>query len=423
MNNLASKEALLITVLMQLTVIVVAGYLGRLGARRFGQTLAAGEILIGLLLGPSFFGWLFPDLFHSVFASGSESVMYSLSQIGLVLLLFQVGIEFDFGRLGTARLRAAMHRIALASLLAPFALGLAVGYLAAPVLCPGSDRLLSALFMATALSITALPILGRILIEFGINREPLGVVTIGAAAVNDVAGWLILAALSTLAVSRFDAGIFTLRVLGIALTGTLAWFVLRPQLKRLVSAWLPPATQLGGVAPLPDRLLSVLIATIFLGAMCTSQLGIFPIFGAFLIGTLLHDEPELRHAWDERVGHFVGIFFLPIFFTYTGLRCNIGGLNSLSLWLWCGGFLLVATVGKFGAAYLAARISGWSRPRSAAVGVLMNTRALMELIVLNVGLDLGVISRNVFTMLVIMAIVSTVITTPVLRRCLQRISA
>jgi Kef-type K+ transport system membrane component KefB len=345
--------------------------------------------------------------------------MYALSQLGLILLLFNVGMEFDFARLSTSRLRHATHVIAIASLVLPFGLGLIAGYLAAPSLCPGADRLFSALFVATALSITALPILGRILIEFGINREPLGVVAISAAAINDVAGWLMLAALSTLAISQFNGSLFLMRVAGIAVAGLVSWFVVRPLLKRLVAAWLEPRAHADAVPKVPDRLLTALIVVILLGAICSSRLGIFPIFGAFLMGTLLHDETALRHAWNERIGHFVGVFFVPIFFTYTGLRCNIGGLNEPTLWAWCAVFVGVATLGKFGAAYLAARFCGWSHPRATAVGILMNTRALMELIVLNVGLDLGMVSRNVFTMLVIMALISTLATSPVLRRCLQ----
>ena len=177
-------------------------------------------------------------------------------------------------------------------------------------------------------------------------------------------------------------------------------------------------TLLGGayMSVMPQTLLLILLL-----ALATHELGIFPIFGAFLAGTLLHDDAGLRQAWRDRVGHFVGIFLLPVFFTYTGLRTDIGSLSSASLWSWCLGFAALATLSKFGAAYVAARVSGWSAPASCAVGIMMNTRALMELIVLNIGLDLQVISRPLFTMLVIMAILSTVATSPILRLCLARL--
>jgi Kef-type K+ transport system membrane component KefB len=173
---------------------------------------------------------------------------------------------------------------------------------------------------------------------------------------------------------------------------------------------------------LSDSLLTVLLVTVFLTAICTNQLGIFSIFGAFLAGVLLHDETALVQAWKERVGRFVGVFFLPIFFTYTGLRTDISGLDTWALWGWCMLILALATLGKYGATYVAARCTGMNRHESSVLGAMMNTRGLMELIVLNVGLDLGVISRPVFTMLVVMAVVSTVITTPVLRYQLPHIA-
>src|SRR5690606_39255133 len=173
--------------------------------------------------------------------------------------------------------------------------------------------------------------------------------------------------------------------------------------------------------PLSNNLMGGLLVMIFLGAMTTYQLGIFAIFGGFVAGMLLHDEPALIEAWKERIGHFVTTFFLPIFFTYTGLRTDIGGLDSAELWFWCGVTILLATLGKYGGSYLAARLAGMNRVEAKILGVMMNTRALMELIVINVGYDLGVISQNVFTMLVLMAIFSTVITTPALRRWLPQL--
>jgi Kef-type K+ transport system membrane component KefB len=407
-------ELLLYFTLLQLAIIVLAGRLGSTLALRVGQTAAVGEIIVGILLGPSLFGVVAPDLFHYAFRSSSPEPMQMLSQLGLILLMFQIGLEFDFSHLREKRNRTAVTRVAALSLVLPFALGLVFGYLSAPILSPKSNLMGSALFVATAFSITALPILGRILIDFGMTRAPLGVIAISAAAINDVIGWMMLALVTALTVANFDAGTFGLKVglvLGFML---LCWYVVRPLLKGLVRRAKPRDGRLS------NNLLGILLVAVFLAAMATYLLGIFAIFGGFMLGVILHDEPELVAAWKERIGQFVLVFFLPIFFTYTGLRTNIGGLDSVPLWGWCALTLVLATIGKFGGAYAAARWSGLDHNEASVLGILMNTRALMELIIINVGLDLGVISQNMFTMLVIMAIVSTVVTTPGLNRWLPR---
>jgi Kef-type K+ transport system membrane component KefB len=416
MSHLAvhKTEALLFFTLLQLVIIVLAGRLGSTVAIRVGQAAAVGEIIVGILLGPSLFGLAAPDLFHYAFRSSSPEPMQMLSQLGLILLMFQIGLEFDFSHLTEQRNRTAVTRVAVLCLALPFVLGLGFGFWSAPVLSPQANPTGSALFVATAFSITALPILGRILIDFSMTRAPLGVIAISAAAINDVVGWLLLALVTALTAANFDAGSFSLKVglvLGFML---LCWWVIRPAMKWLVRRAHPQHGRLS------SNLLGMLLAAVFLAAMATYLLGIFAIFGGFMMGVILHDEHDLVIAWKERIGQFVLVFFLPIFFTYTGLRTNIGGLDSLALWGWCGLTLLLATVGKFGGAYLGARWSGLSHPEAKVLGILMNTRALMELIIINVGLDLGVISPNMFTMLVIMAIVSTVVTTPALHRWLPR---
>jgi Kef-type K+ transport system membrane component KefB len=190
--------------------------------------------------------------------------------------------------------------------------------------------------------------------------------------------------------------------------------VVRPLLKHIVRRSNPQQGMLS------SNLTALLLAMIFLSAMTTYRLGIFAIFGGFMIGVILFDEAELVRAWRERIGDFVYVFFLPIFFTYTGLRTSIGALDTLSAWGWCAFTVALATLGKLGAAYVAARLQGRAHAEAAALGFMMNTRALMELVVLNIGLDLGVISQQMFTMLVIMAIISTLVTTPALRHYLPR---
>ena len=408
-------EALLFFTLLQLTVIVLAARLGGEIAVRIGQSAAVGEIIVGILLGPSLFGLIAPGSFQYLFHSGAPEPMQMLSQIGLVLLMFQIGLEFDFSHLGERRNRKAMLWIAVASMLAPFALGYGIGQITAPILSPGAHPQASALFIATAFSITALPILGRIMMEFNMTRTPIGVIAISAAAINDVVGWLLLALITTLTLTGFDGPNFAFKVAMVGVFFAVSWLGVRPLMKRILQR----CDARSGV--LSNNLLGCVLAAIFLSAMTTYQLGIFAIFGGFTMGVLLHDESAFVNAWRSRIGPFVMVFFLPIFFTYTGLRTNIGSLDTPAAWGWCVLIVSLATLGKFGGAYIAARLSGLSPIESKILGVMMNTRALMELIVINVGYDLGVISQQMFTILVIMAIFSTVITSPLLRRWLPRI--
>lgn len=408
-------EALLFFTLLQLTVIVLAARIGATVAVRIGQTAAVGEIIVGILLGPSLFGLLAPDVFQYVFHSGTPELMQMLSQIGLVLLMFQIGLEFDFSHLNERRNRKAMLWVAAASLIAPFALGYGIGHISAPILSPSAHPVISALFIATAFSITALPILGRIMMEFDMTRTPIGVIAISAAAINDVIGWLLLALITTLTLSDFNAVSFAAKVALVLVFFVVSWFGVRPLMKNILHRF---DAKNGALS---NNLLGLVLAATFLSAMTTYQLGIFAIFGGFMMGVLLHDEHAFVKTWRTRISPFVMVFFLPIFFTYTGLRTNIGSLDSASAWGWCGLIVLLATLGKFGGAYIAARLTGMSHTEAKVLGIMMNTRALMELIVINVGYDLGVISQQMFTILVIMAIFSTVITSPCLRRWLPHI--
>ncbi|MDO8249659.1 MAG: cation:proton antiporter [Rhodoferax sp.] len=408
-------EALLFFTLMQLTVIVLAARIGGGVALRIGQSMVVGEIVIGILLGPSLFGLLAPDVFQYVFHSGTPEPMQMLSQIGLVLLMFQIGLEFDFSHLSARRNRRAVMWIASFSLVLPFILGFLVGQASAATLSPGAHPLGTALFVATAFSITALPILGRIMMEFNMTRTPIGVIAISAAAINDVIGWLLLALITTLTLSNFDAPSFALKVALVLGFFLASWFLIRPLMKRILHRCDAHS------GALSHNLLGIVLAGIFLSAMTTYQLGIFAIFGGFMMGVLLHDEHAFVRAWTTRISPFVMVFFLPIFFTYTGLRTNIGSLDTLAAWGWCALIIFLATLGKYGGAYLAARAAGMNHHEGKVMGIMMNTRALMELIVINVGYDLGVISQQMFTILVIMAIFSTVVTSPLLRVWLPRI--
>jgi Kef-type K+ transport system membrane component KefB len=326
--------------------------------------------------------------------------------------MFQVGMEFDFSQLGDRATRRITWAVTAVGILLPFAVGFGFGQVSAPWLATGISPLAYSLFIAIALSITAVPILGRILMEFGLTRHRIGVITIAAAAANDAIGWVLLAVVAAVASSQFSWHL-VLQQVALIITYLLAsCFVVRPLLHRLVNSF--PIHE----EKLPQELLALLLGIVFASAIVTSQLGIFALFGGFTAGVLLHDRHALVTAWRHRVEDLLTVFFLPIFFTYSGLRTDIGSLATAEQWLWCSALIALATLGKFGGCYLAARASGMNRAESRCIGLMMNTRALMELIVINLGRDMGVIPGEVFTMLVLMAVVSTLMTAPGLRRWL-----
>jgi len=400
---------MLFWVLLQLSIIVAVSRAASSFAARIGQSRAVGEIIVGILLGPSLFGALAPAAFALVFRSASPAPLTILSQIGLILLMCQIGMEFDFSHIRVRNNRSAVLWIAGAGILLPFILGVGFAQLSHGALGSAVPSLGYSLFIGLALAITALPVLGRMLIELGLQRTPLGSIAISSAALNDVIGWLLLAAVSTLAAASFSPAAFAMKVLLLTLFVAACVLVIRPLLHR--------AADLMSLAadPLPNNLLCVILCAVFIAGMCTYQLGVFAILGGFLLGVLLHDRPAFVAGWRTRVGGFVEVFFLPIFFTFTGLRTDIGALNTVTLWGWCALLFALATFGKMAGCYWAARASGLKSREAGAIGIMMNTRALMELVVVNIGYELHVIPSTVFTMLVLMAIGSTVITMPALR--------
>lgn len=394
--------------------MILAARLGNNVSRKLGQPGVIGEIVAGLVLGPSLFGHFFVGASVFLFGAKASAPITIISQIALVLLMFQIGMEFEFAHLGRPRNRNGMVGIAAASIAVPLALGFGIGWISAPILAPHIDALTYSLFFGVGLAITAVPILGRILREFDLTRTEVGVVAISAAALNDVVGWVLLAGISAYASARFSTMKIGLQVGGIVLLLIASWFVLRPLIDRVLRKF--PLNR-GELAP---NLMTVVICLIFAMGICTYQLGIFAIFGGFLAGLLFHQHKAFVEAWRQQVGKFVLVFFLPAFFTYTGLRTNVLGLASASDWEWLAVVLAAAILGKIVPVYVAGRIAGFGHQDSTILGSLMNTRALMELIVLNIGFDLGFIPQNVFTMLVIMAVVTTVMTGLLLRVLLPR---
>lgn len=414
-SSVHQSENLLIFILLQLIVIIIAARTAGDLARRYGQPRAVGEIIAGLALGPSLFGFYFPELSNFVFHAASALPISVISQIGLIFLMFQIGMDFDFSHLTENRNRRAVMLVGVTCIVLPFSLGFALGQLSSPYLAPGIPALPYSLFIGTALSITAVPILGRIMMEFGLTRTRVGAITISAAAINDVVGWLMLAVISAVSVAQFSPSATAIQVGLLALYVAVCWLLIKPLLKILIRSFKIEHGRL------PQNLLAAVLVLIFLSSMSTAGIGLFAILGGFVLGVLVHEHEGFVALWKRSVGDFVIVFFLPVFFTYTGLRTDIQGLDTLPLWTWCLGFIVAATFGKFGGAYVGARMAGFNRNESSTIGIMMNTRALMELIVLNIGYDLGFIPQNVFTMLVIMAVFTTAITGPVLRRLLFRL--
>jgi Kef-type K+ transport system membrane component KefB len=408
----AQTESLLLRILVQLAVIIVASLVGARVAKWFRQPAVVGEIAAGLLLGPSLFGWLFPAAAATIFAPETTQVMQILSQIGLILLLFLVGLEFDFSHLrwhGRAALATSLTGVML-----PFALGLAL----APLIYPYLEEVDGApvpyggymLFMGVSMSITAIPVLARILLELDIVRTRIGAVTMTAAAVDDVIGWILLAAISSIVKAQFDGW----RVAQMTFF-TIVFFAFVALLLRPVMKWLLQRCYVGEErSDISATGLGLVLVVLFLCCIATSWIGIFAIFGAFLLGAALSDEQPLRKALGRELRDFLSVFFLPIFFTYTGLHTKIDSLTSPVHWLILAGILAAAIGGKWGGCTLASWLGGFKLREAGCIGAMMNTRGLMELIVINVGRQLGVIPDSLFCMLVLMAVITTLMTTPLL---------
>jgi Kef-type K+ transport system membrane component KefB len=417
-------ETLILTILAQLIVIIAAARTFGALARRVGQPAVVGEILAGLLLGPSLLGWVAPDVFNWVFRPSLEGldqpltdallpkVFTVIAQLGLIFLLFLVGLEFEGGHVRTHGRAAVL--ISVAGIAVPFALGAVLAQLIHPQLeghpRVGQVPLLGlTLFLGVALSITAIPVLGRIMMELNITRTRLGAITITAAAVDDAIGWILLASVTAIVKSNF-APVETLRMAALTVAFALFMtFAARPLLTRYFTASM---RRNGG--KLSPNALAVLFVTLFLCAAVTNLIGIFAVFGAFILGAVLSDQEELRHAASAKLHDVVTGFFVPVFFTYTGLRTNITSLQGGAIWLVCGSIIIAAVAGKLMGCGLAARASGFTWKEAGIIGAMMNARGLMALIAINLGYELGVVPRSLFSVLVLMALATTALTTPLL---------
>ncbi len=391
--------------ILQACVIIVAARAVAFAARRLGQPAVIAEVLAGILLGPSLLGRLAPHVSAQLFPKASLAGLSLLSQVGLVFFMFLIGLELD-PKLLRGR-GASSFATSAAGIFVPFSLGaLYALHIFAEQAGAGVPRSSFTLFMGIAMSITAFPVLARILAERQLIRTNLGSIALACAAADDVTAWCLLAFVVSFvhAKAAFAAVLTTAEAAAFAAVMLLA---VRPLLARL-------AARITTKESLTQNVVAVTFVLLLASAFVSELIGIHALFGAFLFGAIMPRQGDYAHALAERLEDFVVVALLPLFFAFSGLRTELGLLTGASDWLLCLALIMVACLGKFGGSFSVARLTGMSLRDSAALGVLMNTRGLMELIVLNIGLDLGVISPKIFTMMVIMALVTTVMTTPLL---------
>jgi Kef-type K+ transport system membrane component KefB len=390
--------------LLQVLVIVAAAKpLGSLFAK-IRQPPVIGEMIAGILLGPSLLGMVAPGVQTFLFPADSLGPLHLLSQVGVILFMFVVGIELDLQHLRQKADAAVL--VSHASIVVPFFLGVSGALLVYRSLAPaGIPFNAFALFLGVALSITAFPVLARILEDRGMSGSNLGTTAIACAAVDDVTAWCLLAVVVALVRADGLGGALLTILLTLAFIAVML-FGVRPRAGRIVGDG-PDRTRGPG-------LLAGILLFVFAAALLTEVIGIHALFGAFLAGVCMPQDSTLRQFLRERLETFSSVFLLPLFFAFTGLRTEIGLLNDWWSWLVCAGIIAVAIAGKLGGSMLAARWTGMGWRDSVALGVLMNTRGLVELIVLNLGYDLGILSPRIFAMMVIMALVTTFMTGPLL---------
>ncbi len=385
-----------------ITIIIVARILGWISIK-MGQPAVIGEIAAGILLGPSFVGAYLPEFSAALFPKQSLGNLQLLSQIGLILFMFIVGMELDFKTLKTRAKDAVV--ISHVSIIVPFTLGLALAYFIYISFAPSGIPFVSfGLFIGIAMSITAFPVLARIVHDRGIQKTPLGTIVITCAAVDDITAWCLLAAVVAIAKAGSILSSFSTILLAI-LYVLIMIKVIRPFLNRIGD--LHPSRE-----NLSKPVVAIFLCTLIISSYFTEIIGLHALFGAFMAGTIMPENTRFKNLLIEKIEDVSMILLLPLFFVFTGLRTQIGLINDLHLIGITGLIILVAVSGKFIGGALAARFVGQNWKDSLSIGALMNTRGLMELVVLNIGYDLGILSPEIFSMMVIMALVTTFMTGP-----------
>jgi Kef-type K+ transport system membrane component KefB len=390
--------------ILQIVVIVLAARAFGYGARLLGQPPVIGEIAAGIALGPSLFGAWFPEVSAHVFPASSLGLLQILSQVGVILFMFVVGLDLDWA--SVRRKAHAAVAVSHVSILVPFLLGtLAALPLYQGHAPAGVPFKAFALFMGIAMSITAFPVLARILDERGLSKTPIGSTAITCAAVDDVTAWTLLAFVVAVVTTGGALVLLGATIAIACLFALLMVTVVRPLLGRLL------AERVGRNRFSRDRI-ALVIGVIFSSALATEVIGVHALFGAFFAGAIMPPDEDFRRGLRERLESFSAVLLLPLFFAFTGLRTQIGLLDDAWAWLTCLAIIALATIGKLGGSAVTARLVGMDWNSAFMLGALMNTRGLMELIALNIGYDLGVITPEMFTSLVLMALVTTAMTGP-----------
>jgi Kef-type K+ transport system membrane component KefB len=396
----------LFTLVLQITVILaLCRAMGSL-FRKIHQPRVVGEMFAGILLGPSLMGWIFPQFSAYLFPVSSLGFLNALSQVGVIIFMFLVGLGIN-----AKELKHEGHAAVLTShvsITAPFMLAAFLALYLYPRLSDDSVKFSQfALVMGAAMSITAFPVLARILTERNMLQSRLGTVAIACAAVDDVTGWCILAYIVVLIRAAHAASsIWT------TLGGIIAFaLVMIYGVQRLLKGFESSFRKRGAIS---ENLMAFMLLLVLVSALCTEWLGIHLLFGSFLMGAIMPKEQKFVRYVLDRFETITVTMLLPLFFAFTGLRTNIGLVKGPEMWMYCALIILVAVAGKLGGSMLASWVSGMPLREAAGLGTLMNTRGLMELVILNIGLDIKIISPALFSMMVIMALVTTFMTTPVL---------
>jgi len=396
----------LAVLLFQIAVIAVAARGVGVLFRKIGQPQVVGEMAAGIMLGPSLLGWAFPQASQVLFPAESLDHLNVLSQIGVLLFMFLVGLEFN-----SRMVRNQGHAAILTShvsITVPYMLGAALALYLYPRLSDDRVHFTEfALFMGAAMSITAFPVLARILRERQLHKTELGSVTLACAAVDDVTAWCLLAYILVLVRAAQGGTPLWVTLAGLTVYLLFMVFVAKRLLRRFVTVFRRRKV-------LSDDMMALILVLLLVSAWATERLGVHLLFGAFLFGAVMPKERHFIAQLTEKIESVTLVLFLPIFFAYTGLRTSIGQVAGGEMWFYCLLILLAAVVGKLAGSAIASRIAGLGWRDATALGVLMNTRGLMELVILNIGLDLGVISPALFSMMVIMALTTTFMTTPIL---------
>lgn len=393
------------TLILQIVTILLVARLFGSFASRFGQPVVVGEILAGIVLGPSLLGLVAPGLSAFIFPPASLGNLQFLSQMGLIFFMFIIGMELDVRVLRSKAQNAVV--VSHTGIVVPYFLGILLAYFVYENLAPeGISFLEFSLFMGIALSITAFPVLARIIQERGLTKTNLGALVLTSAAIDDITAWSLLAVV--VALVKAGSIMSALVTIGIAAAFvTFMFVVVQPLMKKIGEVHISKET-------LNKKIIGIVFLVLLGSSYMTEVIGMNSLIGAFLAGVVMPQNLSFKKILTEKIEDVSLVLFLPLFFVYTGLRTQIGLLNTPDLWLTASLIIVVAVVGKLGAITLSARFVGQTWRDSLFIGTLMNTRGLMELIVLNIGYDLGILSQEIFTMLVLMALVTTLVTGPLL---------